>query len=226
MDTPNFVSGNQGLDFNTAIESVIRRSCIIDFGIIQSVPATGIVEVAVAVKRTKQSMMYLTCVLANMAGASFAVNVIPKPGDRVLVVYPKLYDRKMFTITGNETQDKETILNENADGYNAMSGIALLCNQFKVGKHTNYITVDNGAITIKNSKATVTVADNGNITIDTQGKYTIKNNVTDLKDVLDGLASTVSGLTTEGTAVAQSASQATQTAVANWKLNKLSTLFT
>lgn len=238
---PNLLTGQAGIDFNSAIEAVISRSCIIDYGIIQQIPAEGVVVVSVAVRDTEQAMMCMTCVLASITSASFSIKIKPNVGDRVLVVYPRYYNEDMFTVT--EDKKTEVIVDPNASGYNLMSGIALLCNQFRTATNKNYLEVTDGNITVKNDKvtlsatqegaievtngkATVTVASDGNVTINTQGKYEIKNNATNLKDVLDGLASTISNLTTAGTSTAQSASPATKASVEAWQLNKLNTLFT
>ena len=149
MNEPNFIAGNKNLDFNTAVEAVIKRSCIIDFGIVQSVPANGVVNVAVAVSDTEQNMMYLTCVLANVASSSFTVNIKPNVGDRVLVVYPRMYDEEMFTVPDSETEKKKVIVNSQASGYNLISGIAILINQYKSASHKNVITFENGEVNLK-----------------------------------------------------------------------------
>lgn len=149
MNDLNFIAGNLNLDFNSAVEAVIKRSCIIDYGIVESVPAEGIVEVAVAVSDTEQNIIYLTCVLANIASASFTINVKPSVGDRVLVIYPRRYDENMFTVPDNDVDKKAVIINGQAKGYNIMSGIAILINQYKKASHKNVITLDNGKVDLK-----------------------------------------------------------------------------
>ena len=159
MKEPNFVAGNKSLNFNTVVESIIKRSCIIDFGIVQGIPAKGLVNVSVAVSSTEQNMFCMTCVLANVASSSFTVDLKPNVGDRVLVVYPRMYDDRMFKVTDKEDDNKKIIVNENAKGYNLMSGIAILLNQYKSSGHKNILKIEDGLITFTNvaKKQSITV---------------------------------------------------------------------
>ena len=149
MDKPNFMAGNECLDFVSTVEAIVKRSCIIDFGIVQNVPAEGVVDVAVAVSDTEQNMYCMTCVLANIASSSLTVKVKPNVGDRVLVVYPRLYDDSMFTVSSKEDDNKKLIVNPQAKGYNLCSGIAILINQYKKNGHHNYIKIEDGKIEAK-----------------------------------------------------------------------------
>ena len=170
----NFIAGNECINFDTIVETVIRRSCIIDYGIVQKVPVNGIVEVAVAVSDTTQNMFYLTCVLANIASSSVTVNVKPNVGDRVLVVYPRMYDEKMFTVPDSDTEKKKIIVNKNAKGYNLLSGIAILLNQYKTASHKNIIKFDDGKVDLK-----LAYKDNKNLltmTVNADGEVAIKCN--------------------------------------------------
>lgn len=211
MKDPNFIAQEAGLNFNSVVEAIIKHSCIIDYGIIQNIVADGVVDVSVAVSRTEQDMLCMTCVLANIASAGFTLNVKPAVGDRVLVVYPRIYDDKMFTVPDNDTDKKKLIVNFDAKGYNLMSGIAILMNQYKKASHKNVITVDkgnvtaklnkveltttaDGDITVNNGKATVNIDKDGNVTVDTQGKYAIKNSSTDLTTVISKLADEIESL--------------------------------
>lgn len=164
MTDPNFISQEAGLNFNTVVEAIIKRSCIIDFGIVQDVVSDGIVDVAVAVSKTKQDMLCMTCVLANIASKAFTLNVKPHKGDRVLVVYPRLYDDKMFNFTGSEGDDTKLTVNYEAKGYNLASGIAILLNQYKESGHKNVITIDeNGYFKYENedNKTKIEIKDTG-----------------------------------------------------------------
>lgn len=149
MNDINFTAGKEGLDFVSAVEAMIKRSCIIDYGIIQKVVAEGIVEVSLAVSKTKQDIILMTCVLANIASSSFTLEVTPKVGDRVLVVYPRVYDEKMFNVPDKDTDKIKIIVNERAKGYNLTSGIAILLNQCKTACHKNVLKIDNGTVTLK-----------------------------------------------------------------------------
>lgn len=149
MGDPNYIALNNNVNFNTVVETIIKKRCIIDYGIIEAVPANGVVEVAVAVSDTPENMCYLTCVLANLASSSFTVNIKPNVGDRVLVVYPRMYDENMFTVPENDDDKKNVIVNEKAGGYNITSGIAILLNQYKKSSHKNVITFDDGKVDLK-----------------------------------------------------------------------------
>lgn len=241
MKDPNFIAQEAGLNFNSVVEAIIKHSCIIDYGIIQNIVADGVVDVSVAVSRTEQDMLCMTCVLANIAGAGFTLNVKPSVGDRVLVVYPRIYDDKMFTVPDSDTEKKKLIVNFNAKGYNLMSGIAILINQYKKASHKNVVTVDNGnisaklnkveittdsdgAITVDNGKATVNIDKDGNVTVNAQGKYTIKNSSTDLLTVISDLNTILKNLKTEGTQSAQTISSVTVGLLNNWENSELKSL--
>lgn len=244
MNNLNFTAGKEGLDFLSSVEAIVKRSCIIDYGIIQKVSAKGIVEVAVAVSKTPQDMLCMTCVLANLASSSCTVDIVPAVGDRVLVVYPRIYDEDMFTVPDSGKTDIK--VNPEARGYNLTSGIAILLNQYKTASHKNTITIEDGkltaklawnetknknlvefsnssdgAITIKNEKATVNIDNNGNVVIDTKGKYTIKNDSTDLFQIIKGLIEKVNALgivgsVTGGSSVTGTINTASQTANTAW----------
>ena len=185
MTEPNFISQEAGLNFNTVVEAIIKRSCIIDFGIVQDVVSDGIVDVAVAVSKTEQDMLCMTCVLANIASKAFTLNVKPHKGDRVLVVYPRLYDDKMFNFTGSEGSDAELTVNYEAKGYNLASGIAILISQYREAGHKNVITIDeDGYFSYINSdnktkievKSTgISIEDNNGCTIVSDANYVTIN---------------------------------------------------
>lgn len=196
MKDPNFIAQEAGLNFNSVVEAIIKHSCIIDYGIIQNIVADGVVDVSVAVSRTEQDMVCMTCVLANIASGAFTLNVKPSVGDRVLVVYPRIYDDKMFTVPDSDTDKKKLTVNYEANGYNLMSGIAILINQYKEASHKNVITVDKDSIEAEviEGKTKMQIDSNGNITVDTNGKYTIKNSLTDLLTVISKLVDEIESL--------------------------------
>ena len=129
--------------FTDAVQAVINRSCIIDYGIIKSIPAPGVVDVVISVAKNPDDIKVLTCVLATVASGSVAVNVVPEEGDKVLVVYPKRYNDGMFN-----TEQQEVIIEETAEGYNMLSGVALLINQYRKNQHKNFVTVEGGAVSV------------------------------------------------------------------------------
>ncbi len=241
MTEPNFLAQEEGLNFNTVVEAIIKRSCIVDFGIIEDVVADGIVKVAVAVSRTPQDMQCMTCVLANIASKAFTLNVKPHKGDRVLIVYPRVYNSKMFNFTGSEGDDTKLTVDMNARGYNLMSGIAILINQYKEAGHENLITIEDGNInakmnkveitttadgdiTVDNGKATVSIDKNGNVSVDAQGKYTFKNSTTDLFSVISDLNGILKNLKTSGGETAQTIDPTTVAQLVNWENSELKAL--
>lgn len=293
----SILNGASSANFMTAVQAMINRSCIVDFGVIQKADKKGIVEVAVSVADSSEDIKYITCVLANTASSSVTVNIKPNVGDKVIVLYPRRFDSKMFS-----TDNKDVIVNKNARGYNLFSGIALLCNQYKVNSHKNLITLEDGTVTIQlvynedddknkviasinsdgelayssnenfnlnvnkdgelayssndnfnlnvskdgsfelasnnvqittnsndevsitNGKATVKIDSSGNVTVETSGKYKFKNNTTDLKSVIDGLAKEVENLITIGSPATQSTSPATKALITTWRQSKLNLL--
>lgn len=293
----SILNGASSANFMTAVQTMISRSCIVDFGVIQKADKKGIVEVAVSVADSSEDIKYITCVLANTASSSITVNIKPNVGDKVIVLYPRRFDSKMFS-----SDNKDVIVNKNARGYNLFSGIALLCNQYKVNSHKNLITLEDGTVTIQlvynedddknkviasinsdgelayssnenfnlnvnkdgelayssndnfslnvskdgsfelasnnvqittnsndevsitNGKATVKIDSSGNVTVETSGKYKFKNNTTDLKSVIDGLAKEVENLITIGSPATQSTSPATKALIATWRQSKLNLL--
>ena len=275
----SILNGASSANFMTAVQAMISRSCIVDFGVIQKADKKGIVEVAVSVADSSEDIKYITCVLANTASSSVTVNIKPNVGDKVIVLYPRRFDSKMFS-----ADNKDVIVNKNARGYNLFSGIALLCNQYKVNSHKNLITLEDGTTTIQlvynedddknkviasinsdgelayssnenfnlnvnkdgsfelasnnvqittnsndevsitNGKATVKIDSSGNVTVETSGKYKFKNNTTDLKSVIDGLAKEVENLITIGSPATQSTSPATKALITTWRQSKLNLL--
>ena len=240
MEDANFLVQEECLNLGTVIEAIIKRSCIIDYGIIQKVVADGVVDVSVAVARTEQDMVCMTCVLANVASSSLTVNVVPNVGDRVLVVYPRMYDDKMFAVPDGDAK-QNTIVNPVAKGYNLMSGIAILMNQYKKSSHKNVITVEggninaklnkvevtttaDGDITVKNPNATVSIDKNGNVAVNAKGKYTFKNDSTDLLTVISDLNTILKSLKTEGSSSAQTIAPDTVLSLTQWETSELNAL--
>ena len=98
-------------------------------------------------------------------------------------------------------------------------------NQYKKNDHKNFIQFKSGEVTIENNKTKTKIDTNGDITIETEGKYTIKNNSTDLKAVIDGLATELNNLVTVGSPATQKTSPATQSLIKKWRTEKLDMLF-
>lgn len=212
----------ENIDFGTAVQSLIKKQCIIDFGIVQEVVAKGIVNVSLSVASTEQNIVVITCVLANIASKAFTLNIEPEVGDRVIIFYPRNYDDSMFTADGNT----DIIINNNAKHYSLLGGIAFLFNQYKTNDHKNFININKDGIDVDcNGKAELKIDKNGNISVDAkQGKYTIKNSSTDLKTVIDGLAQELENLVTTGSPAIQATSPASKATIATWRNTKLNQL--
>lgn len=205
-----------------AIRMLISRTLIVEWGTIKEVIGDGsVVTVLLSVTDRPENTAVVTCVLINPCSKSFSVNIVPKAGDKVLVLSPRFYDNSMFQVSDNT----EVIVNESQFGYNKLSCLAILYNQFNTNYHKNYIKVDDGDITIDNTKAKIQVDKDGNVSIDTEGKYTIKNGDTDLQKVIDGLAQELENLTTTGNQYTQSTSPDSKATIATWRTGKLNKLF-
>lgn len=161
---------SQSATLANAINAVVNRSCIVDFGIVKEVPAPGIVTVELAVARKPQEVKVITCVLANIAANAFTLDITPETGDKVLVVYPKRFSVDMF-----DTEKDEVIIDETASGYNLFSGIAILLNQYRKNQHMNKMLCKEDGITLELgydedsevNNTTVNIAKNGAMTLQT-----------------------------------------------------------
>jgi hypothetical protein len=216
----DFLMKTQTATFSNAVKAIIGRSCLIEFGIIKRIIAGGsVVQVAVSVAKDASDTRILPCVLVSPCASSFAINIVPKVNDKVLVFLPRRFNADMFS-----TNQNDIITDANGEGFTPFTGLAILYNQFR-GDYKNKLTVDNGDITVATEKASIHIDTSGNITVDAKsGKINIKNTATNLKTVLKDLSDTIKNLTTSGTAVAQEASFATQTAVTTWQTSELNAL--
>ena len=93
-----------------------------------------------------------------------------------------------------------------------------------VSNNVQITTNSNDEVSITNGKATVKIDSSGNVTVETSGKYKFKNNTTDLKSVIDGLAKEVENLITIGSPAKQSTSPATKALITTWRQSKLNLL--
>ena len=218
MKTDFLIKANNAT-FSNAVKAIIGRTCLIEFGVIKKVIAEGVVQVAVSVAKSSSDVRILTCVLISPCSTSFAINIVPKVNDKVLVFFPRRFNADMFS-----TRKTDIIEDENGEGFTPFSGLAILVNQFR-SDYKNTLTVDNGDITVDTENASIHIDASGNITVNAKsGKVSIKNSSTDLKTVLKDLSDTIKNLTTTGSQSAQKASSATQSAVTDWQTNKLNAL--
>ena len=237
------------------VRNVISKSTIVYFGIVKKVLAEGVVQVSPAVVTDEEDYFECACVLANTASASCSINITAQEGDKVLVISPKAYQNKMFQI-----DKKETIVNEEAQGYTQFTGIAFLVNQFQKNDYKNYIKVDkgvveaklaegkgefkldeNGTVEYKNEKASISIKDSGefelkndnitvsigaegNVEIQTKGKFTFKNDTTDLKTILSDLVNIIKALQTYGSPASHTVMPTCQTQLQNWVTSEMQQL--
>lgn len=215
----DFLMKTQTATFSNAVKAIIGRSCLIEFGIIKNIIADGVVKVAVSVAKDASDTRILPCVLVSPCASSFAINIVPKIDDKVLVFFPRRFNADMFS-----TNENDIITDANGEGFTPFTGLAILYNQFR-SDYKNKLTVDNGDITVATEKASIHIDTSGNVTVDAKsGKVNIKNTITDLKTVLQDLSDTIKNLTTEGTQYAQSASDITKLAVETWQTSELNAL--
>lgn len=237
-----------------AIQQVIKRTLIVDFGTVVKVLGTNIVEVGISVADNAEDVQLVVCTLISPCSKAISIEVEPSEGDKVLVLSPRHFNPDMFNV---DTTDP--ILDDTCKGYTRLSGLAILMNQFDYDKHSNAMQIKkdgsfevklpqntfavdkhgavtattpntelnidkDGAITVTAPKASISIDKNGNVVIDSKGMYTIKNDKTDLFKVIKGLSDEVSNLTTEGSSSAQATSTASKTSIDTWVTGTLSRL--
>lgn len=209
----DFIVKVQNATFSNAVQAIIGRTSLIEFGVIKKIVAKGIVEVAVSVAKDSSDIRVLQCVLLQPSSSALMVDFVPQVDDKVLVFSPRRFDGDMFAKENNDF-----IINKNAIGYSPYTCLAILCNQFRPSDYkNNYIRLEAGNISLKNndvlinvkddnsisidtSKAKVSIGTDGNISIDAQkGKLSIKNSQADLFQILNGMLQILnSTLVTQG----------------------------
>lgn len=116
------------------VRGLINRTLIVDWGTVKEVLGDGsVVQVLLSVTDNALSTTIVTCVLVSPCSSVLSVNLTPKVGDKVLVLSPRGYDARMFDVTENT----EAIVNPSLRGYNKMTCIAILYNQFRPDTHKN-----------------------------------------------------------------------------------------
>lgn len=169
-------------NINTAVSNMIKKTAIIDYGVILEVISEGVVRVGLSVANSAGGVQMITCTLLSFCSDSFAIKVKPEVNDKVLVFYPRLFNADMF-----DKDRKEVIIDSEANGYNSLCGLAILYNQYRAD-YKNVITLNNGGLTIDNTEALIEVKNDGNVSINAKGgKISLKNNSENLKDILDSI---------------------------------------
>lgn len=256
-----------------AIQQVLRRTCIVDFGVITEVLGENVVKVGIAVADSVEDVQIIVCTLISPCSATMALNIEPSVGDKVLIFFPRHFSSSMFEVTES---DPTPIIDSACQSYSRLGGLAILMNQFNYEKHrkslqlsadgvlsirlpyndndsANVITAQtngegkmsldiskndgdvslvavdvdqdgNANLTVNNGKATVNIDKNGNVTVNTQGKYTIKNSSTDLLTVISDLNAILKSLKTTGSETAQTISPDTVALLGNWESGELKSL--
>ena len=190
------------------LHRVINNTFIVEYGIIKDIPSEGIVTVEMSVAEEANKIVITDCVLASFASSSVTVRIKPNVDDKVMVLFPRKFHNKMF-----QQDENEAILSVASTGYNVLSGVAILLNQYQEDTHKNFIDISDGNLTMKlgynekkdtnniiittdadgkyeidNGNSTVTVDKDGNVTVNAmKGKITIKNDSASLYDILKGM---------------------------------------
>lgn len=146
MKNRNIIA-TQSASLPDAVQAMINRSCIIDFGIVKEAEpdvSAGCVTVEVSAATSSNDVHILTCVLASFAGSNLTTNIVPTVGDKVLVVYPRRYNVDMFN-----TKNDDVIIDEYTSGYNMLSGIAILLNQYRKNEHLQFFEAAKTGTTLR-----------------------------------------------------------------------------
>lgn len=229
--------------FSEVIHKIIGNTFITAYGIIKEIPSGGVVRVELSVSDAAENIVITDCTYVNLASKAFAIKVEPQIDDKVLVIFPKTFHNEMFNATKNEA-----IISEATKGYNILAGIAIPVNQVQAF-HKNCIKFNKGAIdakfaynesqdknnfefsvsqdgdvsiknpkvtvtadkegviTVDNSKAEIKIDSSGNISIDAKaGKVTVKNSAANLFTILNNILTILnSGMAVTGAVPAGSA---------------------
>ena len=126
------------------LHRVIGNTFIVEYGIIKAIPAEGVVTVEMSVAEKASDIVITDCVLASVSASSLTVRVKPNIDDKVMVLFPRKFHNDMF-----QKDKNEPIISSAGTGYNVLSGIAVLLNQYQERFHKNFIDVSDGCITLK-----------------------------------------------------------------------------
>ena len=149
MNTNKTVDLRKTVNLPSAIRKMVAETPIVEFGIVKQVIAKGVVLVQLSVARDEKAVTLITCPLLSVACGNVTIDIEPKENDKVLVLFPRVFDTDMFDL-----DNKDTLINPNASGYNLLSGVAVLLTQYKKDKHKNILSIsadDKGNITLKDN---------------------------------------------------------------------------
>lgn len=152
------------------LHRVINNTFIVEYGIIKNIPAEGVVTVEMSVAEKANDIVITDCVLASFASSSVTVRIKPNIDDKVMVLFPRKFHSDMFQKGKNEP-----IIAEATTGYNVLTGIAILLNQYQEATHKNFIDISDGNLTMKLGYNEDEDKNMVSVTTDKDGSYEINN---------------------------------------------------
>lgn len=180
MDDKGTLSKALSTSQSASIKSIINRTVIVEWGTIKNIVAKGVVDVLLAVTDRPENTTVVTCPLVSTCAKSIAIDIEPQIGDKVLVLSPRRFDVDMFTLSDST----EVIERPNFTGYNNLSCVAILFNQFRPDSYAQNISINqDGVLTIAKGDKSLTVnldGDNG-ITISDSNGMKIESTSTSTK---------------------------------------------
>lgn len=188
MDDKKAISKALSTSQSASIKGMINRTMIVEWGTIKEIVSKGVVNVLLAVTDRPENTTVVTCPLVSTCAKSIAIDIEPQVGDKVLVLSPRRFDIDMFTLS----DDTEVIERPNFTGYNNLSCIAILANQFRPASYSQNISISqNGVLTInKGSKNLsinlegddgITISDSNGMTIVSASDKTTINGKLEIK---------------------------------------------
>ena len=163
------------------LHRVINNTFIVEYGIIKNIPAEGVVTVEMSVAEKANDIVITDCVLASFASSSVTVRIKPNIDDKVMVLFPRKFHSDMF-----QKDKNEPIIAEATTGYNVLTGIAILLNQYQEATHKNFIDISDGNLTMKLGYNEDEDKNMVSVTTDTEGNIDVKNNVTSISIGAEG----------------------------------------
>lgn len=157
---------------SATIRRLINRTIIVEWGTIKEINEDGgVVEVLLSVTDRPENATVVTCILISPCSKGFALDIKPSVGDKVLVLSPRFYDVDMFDVT----EDTEVIVEDNSYGYNKLTCLAILYNQYREDTHKNYISIDEGKVTMALGYNEDDEKNMLNFTSDADGAFSVSN---------------------------------------------------
>jgi len=188
MAEENFFIESVTQNVSDMLHRVIGNTFIVEYGIIKAIPAEGVVTVITSVAESAGDTVITDCVLASIASSSFTVRVKPNIDDKVIVLFPRKFNNDMF-----QQEKNEPIISTGGTGYNVLTGIAILLNQYQEATHKNYLDISDGCITLKLAYSKDDEKNFFELTTDNKGGFVLKNNEATTSLNSDGEFSFTSG---------------------------------